>query len=153
MKKRSRFRTILLVLLLVLVLIQFIPVDRSTPEYDSTKDFIAMTAPPDEIGHLLKVACYDCHSYNVRYPWYSYVSPFSIWIQKKHIDHGREHLNFSIWGTYDADKQDHKLEECVEMVEEKAMPLNSYLWMHSPMQSLTDCSAGAKWRRGLTGFR
>lgn len=143
-----------MVILLLLVVIQFIPVDRSVPEYDPDRDLIAMANPPSEVGHLLKVACYDCHSYNTRYPWYSYIAPVSLWIQSSHIDHGREEMNFSLWGTYDADDQDHVLEECAEMVSSGSMPLNSYLWVHGDAR-LTDAQRDmmAEWFEGLrTGY-
>ena len=137
MKRRRRSRTILLVVLLVLVGIQFLPVDRSVPDYDESGDFITMVSPPQDVRIILEVACYDCHSYESRYPWYAYIQPFSGWIQSSHIDHGREELNFSTWGSYDFGRQDHKLEECAELVGNSSMPLSSYLWMHGDAR-LTD---------------
>ena len=58
------------------------------------------------------------------------IAPFSWWI-KDHIDHGREEMNFSEWGTYSDKRAHHKLEETVELVKEKEMPLDSYTWAHS----------------------
>jgi hypothetical protein len=56
---------------------------------------------------------------------------------QSHINGGKKHLNFSEWHNYSLDKKAHKLEECVEMVEEKFMPLKSYTWMH-PEAKLSD---------------
>jgi len=147
--KRRRFRTILLILLLVIVLIQFLPVNRSVPQIDPSQDFIAVTHTSADLGRLIKDACYDCHSYETEYPWYSYVSPVSLWLQN-HINEGREHLNFSIWATYPANRADHKLKEAVEHVKEKEMPLNSFMWMH-PEARLTDTQRAdlAAWFQGL----
>jgi hypothetical protein len=49
---------------------------------------------------------------------------------KDHIDEGREELNFSTFGSYEARRQAHKLEESAELVEKGAMPLESYLIIH-----------------------
>jgi hypothetical protein len=85
--------------------------------------------PPTEVGNIIKMACYDCHSYKTEYPWYSYIAPVSWWIGH-HIEEGREHLNFSIWGKYTDKKSLHKLEEIIEETEEGEMPLKSYVIMH-----------------------
>jgi hypothetical protein len=122
-------RKILIVLLIALGVIQLIPIDRSVPEISDSKDFIYATNPTDEVVVILKTACYDCHSYETRYPWYARVAPVKFWLQD-HIVDGRKHLNFSEWANYDTDRQQHKMEEIVEEVEERHMPLDSYTWMH-----------------------
>lgn len=122
-------RKILIVLLVALVIIQFIPIDRSVTDPGDSVDFIYMTDPPNDVVVTLMNACYDCHSYETRYPWYSNFAPVKFWIQD-HIEEGREHLNFSEWGNYDNERREHKLEEIAEEVEEGHMPLDSYTWMH-----------------------
>jgi hypothetical protein len=117
-------------LILILVVMQFFTIDKTNPESDPDQDFIAMMNPPVEIANMLKISCYDCHSHETVYPWYTNLAPFSWWI-KEHINHAREELNFSTWGTYDASRADHKLEEGVEKVESAEMPLPSYLIIHS----------------------
>ena len=129
-------KRILLGLLAILILIQLIPVDRSVPELDGRQDFLTMTSPSAEIATLVQDACYDCHSYKTKYPWYAKVAPVKFTIQR-HIDHGRSELNFSLWGTYESSRADHKLEECAEEVREAHMPLESYVNMH-PEAALTD---------------
>ena len=124
------FRTLVIVMLVLLVAVQFVPVDREVPRLDVASDFLAITVPPGEIGTLIKASCYDCHSYNTEYPWYARVAPLSWWIQG-HVNNGREGLNFAEWGNYDADKRQHKLEECAEEIEEGHMPLSSYLYLHA----------------------
>lgn len=127
-------KKILLTLLAVIVVIQFIRIDKSTPKVDDKIDFIAITQPADEVKSLLKEACYDCHSYETKYPWYTNVQPIGWW-SKHHIDEGREELNFSEWGNYNDKRKDHKLEECAEEVEEGKMPISSYTWMHGDLTS------------------
>ena len=150
-RRKKTLRLILLVLLLIFIVIQLIPVDRSVPDYDPAQDFLAQVNADQEIATLIRNACYDCHSYETEYPWYAYVAPVSKWIQG-HIDHGRDECNFSLWGTFDAKRKDHKLEECAELVSEGSMPLSSYtnLGMH-PEARLTDTQRTmlAEWFEGL----
>ena len=134
--KRRKFRTALLVLLLSVVLVQFLPVDRSAPAVNPAQDFVAVTSPSPQLGQMIKDACYDCHSYETEYPWYSYVAPVAQWLQG-HVNEGRKNLNFSIWTTYSAKKTDKKLKEAIEMVKEKEMPLQSFTWGH-PEARLSD---------------
>lgn len=129
-------RNIILAVVAILVVMQFFRIDKTNPTADPAKDFITAENPPAEMASLLKDACYDCHSYHTKYPWYTNIAPVSWWI-KGHIDHGVEHLNFSTWTDYDADKRSHKLEEIAEEVEEKHMPLKSYTWLH-PEAKMTD---------------
>ncbi|MCB0707540.1 MAG: heme-binding domain-containing protein [Saprospiraceae bacterium] len=129
-------RRILLGLLAALVIIQLIPVDRSIPELDGREDLFSIVPASAEIATLVKESCYDCHSYKSEYPWYSKVAPVSWWIQN-HINEGRRHLNFSVWGSYPEKKADHKLEECVDELKEGKMPLPSFVRMH-PEADLTD---------------
>jgi len=119
-----------------LVVIQFFRIDKSQPAVDPSLDFLAIESVPIKEATLIKDACYDCHSNEVEYPWYSNIAPVSFWV-KGHIDHGIEKLNFSNFGSYDEGKAKHKLEECVEMMEKKSMPLKSYTWLH-PEARLTD---------------
>lgn len=123
-------RGTLLGLLIALVIMQFIQPDKTNPESDPSQDFITMNSIDGEIGHLLKTACYDCHSNNTTWPWYSSVAPFS-YVVAHHVEEGREHLNFSVWDTYSAERANHKLEECVEEIEEGEMPMAGYVALHS----------------------
>ncbi len=129
-------KKILIGLLIILVAIQFVRIDKDNPPVEESQEFMTIMSPPAEIATLMKASCYDCHSHETKYPWYTNVAPVSWWI-KKHINEGRGHLNFSIWGTYSAKKAAHKLEECYEEVEEGKMPLTSYLPMH-PEAKLSD---------------
>ena len=76
-------------------------------------------------------ACFDCHSNQSRWPWYSHVAPMS-WLVQRDVDEGREHLNFSAW-----DRPQKNAHEAAEEVEEGAMPLPKYLRLH-PEARLSD---------------
>lgn len=120
---------VILALLVLLILIQFIRIDKSNPTSDPSQDFFAVAKVDQEMSTMIKNACYDCHSNQTTYPWYTNVAPVSFWIQN-HIKGARKKLNFNEWGSYEAGRQKHQLEECVDAVETKWMPLNSYTWLH-----------------------
>jgi hypothetical protein len=136
MKKYFTFKNIAVFLVFLLLTIQSIRIDKTTDPVNPATDFIALTSANSEVANSLKIACYDCHSNQPTYPWYSNIAPVSWWI-KHHIDEGSHHLNFSIWGTYKEKRKNHKLDECIEMIEEGEMPMSSYTIMHSEAK-LTD---------------
>jgi len=125
--KRNLF---IIIPVVIFVLIQFIRIDTANPESNANNDFLKLTGASVEIGNVLKNSCYDCHSYQTRYPWYANLAPVS-WMLKNHIDEARKHLNFSKWGEYSMDKQNSLIEECVEEIQGDEMPLTSYTLMHS----------------------
>jgi hypothetical protein len=129
MKKRFTIKNIAIFLVIVFLLIQSIRIDKTIQPIDPSKDFISLTSPNPEIANILKIACYDCHSNQPSYPWYTNIAPVSWWV-KHHINEGSHHLNFSEWGTYKEKRKNHKLKECIEMVEENEMPMSSYTIMH-----------------------
>lgn len=83
-----------------------------------------------EVKALLKRACYDCHSNETKWPWYTNVAPVS-WLVAHDVDEGRHELNFSEWSSYEPKRQAHKLEETEEMIEKGEMPLGIYVVMHA----------------------
>jgi len=130
------FNRIIYILIIVFIGIQFFGIDTDNPPVDERNDFFYKAKVADETLNLIKTACYDCHSDETVYPKYAYMQPVG-WFLKDHVDEGREHLNFSEWGTYEKKKKDHKMEECVEMLEKGEMPLESYTILHSEA-SLSD---------------
>lgn len=127
MKKIIRYS--LYGLLGLFVIIQFFQTDKTNPPVDPAKDFIAATQPDPSIANRLRGACYDCHSNESKYPWYSYVAPLS-WYVQNHITEGREHLNFSEWTTYSSEDQAEILEESGEELQKGKMPLKPYPITH-----------------------
>lgn len=136
MKKYFTIKNIAIFLVFLFLTIQSIRIDKTTVPVNPETDFIALTSANAEIAGMLKTACYDCHSNQPTYPWYTNIAPVSWWI-KHHINEGSQHLNFSIWGTYKEKRKNHKLNECVEMIEEGEMPMSSYTIMHGEAK-LTD---------------
>ncbi|MGB7395867.1 MAG: heme-binding domain-containing protein [Pricia sp.] len=122
-------KTILIILLIALIGMQFYRPQDNDAEVRDVASFEAETKPSPEIRTIMENTCYDCHSNKTVYPWYAEIAPVSYWIAD-HVDEGNEHFNASVWDTYDDKKKDHKLEELIEEVEEGEMPLNEYTWLH-----------------------
>ncbi|MFN0016115.1 MAG: heme-binding domain-containing protein, partial [Saprospiraceae bacterium] len=91
-------KKILIALAIVLLVIQFFRPDRSVPTVDPAQDIRQVLQPPSDITTILKSACYDCHSYETRYPWYAQIAPVSWWLSG-HVKGGREHLNFNTFAA------------------------------------------------------
>lgn len=123
-------KKITLGVLAVLAIAQFFRIDKSAPAHDKQGDFMNMHKMPASVSASLKAACYDCHSYETQYPWYTNITPVGQWV-KGHIKAGRQNMNFSTWAEYPADKRAHKLEECVDEIQDGKMPPTSYGLMHS----------------------
>lgn len=120
---------VLLVLLAVFVIAQFFGPDKNDGLMTSLDPFMDETSPNDQVNSVLTETCFDCHSDHTRYPWYDQITPVNFWLSN-HVEDGKKHLNFSNWNDYSVKRKDHKLEELIEMVEDKEMPLESYTWTH-----------------------
>jgi hypothetical protein len=113
-----------LVLAAVLLLAQVIRMERSNPPVR----YEISTNPA--VQSLLRRACYNCHSNQTIWPWYSNIAPAS-WLVASDVHEGRQHLNFSEWGSYGGDKQSHKLNTIAEEIRDGDMPPWYYSLMHS----------------------
>ena len=121
---------IIKILLVVFIAMQAFRIDKTNPQAAKELDFISINKPSKDITQLLKASCYDCHSNESKYPWYSNVAPVS-WFLKHHIDEAREEVNFSEWGSFSEKRKAKKMEEIIEEVEEGEMPMTPYVMMHS----------------------
>jgi len=142
-------KKILIALLVVLIIAQFFGPEKNEGDYASIEPFLTETKPSSEVEGLLKESCFDCHSSVTRYPWYNNITPVNYWLAD-HVDHGKGHFDVSKWNTYNTKKKDHKLDELIEMVEAKEMPLNSYTWTHTEAK-LTDAQIKSiiDWAKGV----
>jgi len=118
-----------LAVLVVLVGIQFIPSRTNQDKEVSPSDFITTNRVPENIRHIMRTSCYDCHSNNTDYPWYSRVQPIG-WLLEHHIKKGKAELNFSEFGSYSVRKQKSKLSSMANQIEKDEMPLSSYTLIH-----------------------
>jgi hypothetical protein len=110
----------LLIVLALFVLVQLVPYGRAhdNPPVGPQPPWDARTA------ELARSACMDCHSNETTWPWYSHVAPVS-WLVQYDVESGREHLNFSQWGSSEEEGED-----LVETVREGEMPPWFYPLMH-----------------------
>lgn len=123
-------KKLLFILLAIFVIAQFFGPEKNEGDIATIDAFIVDTNPPEDVKAILKESCFDCHSDVTRYPWYNNITPVNYWLAE-HVANGKKHFNISAWQDYSVKKKDHKLEELIEMVEEKEMPLNSYTWTHT----------------------
>jgi len=114
----------LLIFVIVFILMQLIQVDKANEVTDKSLEIKA----PDDIMKMLKVSCYDCHSNEVIWPWYSNIAPFS-WVISTHVDDGRKWLNFSVWENYTEEEKKKKLKG-IYRTAYAVMPLESYIFLH-----------------------
>ena len=124
------FKRFSIVILVALVGIQFIPADVNKQEVISSSDIRNVYDVPDNVMNILENSCYDCHSNNTNYPWYSLVQPIRL-IMDHHIEEGKEELNFSEFANYSERRKRNKMRAILEQIEKSKMPLPSYLWLHS----------------------
>ena len=122
--KRKICKSILGLLALGLVGIQFIPVVRSNPPITGEIE------APEVVMTILHRACYDCHSNETVWPWYSYVAPVS-WLVESDVKDGREHMNFSMWDEYTEKQRNVRQYKCGKLVGEGEMPLWFYVPLHN----------------------
>jgi hypothetical protein len=115
---------------IILLLIQFYQPARNL-DYGQVlpSHFVKTYTVPSNVETILRTSCYDCHSNNTEYPWYSYIQPARMFLDS-HIKEGKENLNFSTFGNYSPRKQGNKLERIVKQIKSGEMPLSSYTLIH-----------------------
>jgi uncharacterized membrane protein len=124
--KRKR---ILLALLAIFLIIQLIPSNLPEVIGDNPNDFIKNNTISDKMEKRLRETCYDCHSNETVYPWYSYVAPVKFLVSKDTRE-GREELNFSNWEELSKIEKAEMLDEISEEVEDGEMPMKIYPLTH-----------------------
>ncbi len=134
MNRRIVMRTVL-VLAVVLVLMQFVPVDRTNPPLGGE------VPAPAEVRAILKRACYDCHSNETVWPWYGRVAPFD-WLMERDVREGRREVNFSTLADAPLKRRQRKWMEIPEQVEKREMPPWFYTAVH-PEARLSDADRAA----------
>ena len=121
------------VIALAFLLLQLTNPARNNPPVAA--DMIAVTSTPAESAALLRAACYDCHSYETKWPLYSRIAPAS-WLVAYDVNEGREHFNFSEWPS-DPARAAKKLDRISEVLDYQEMPPKKYTLLH-PEARLTD---------------
>lgn len=112
------------------LLIQIVPYgrDHNNPPVSSEPDWDSQ-----QTRELAQRACFDCHSNETVWPWYSHVAPIS-WLVQHDTEEGRRYLNFSLW---DSGGKGRELGEAIETIQEGEMPPPAYLATHPQAQLTT----------------
>jgi len=97
---------------------------------------VAALNMPDSVLSIFRTSCFDCHSNNTTYPWYSYVQPVG-WLIEKDITEGKDMLNFSELRSLSPRRQVSKWNNILNRIKGGTMPLSQYLFMH-PEARLSD---------------
>ena len=111
------------VLAILFGVIQLVPVERTNPAIEEE-----VPAPVD-VHSVLKRACYDCHSNETVWPWYSRIAPAS-WQIAQDVREGRAAVNFSTWNRLGTEEQSEAMLATWEEVAEGEMPPSLYLPLH-----------------------
>lgn len=132
----KRYRKTLTFLLIVIVLIQFIQpkknLSNGIAEHDISKAYVI----PEPVHQTFTEKCYDCHSNHTDYAWYFNVQPVGWWLAA-HIYDGKQNLNFSEFKKYERDQAEQKLNEIVDAVISRSMPIGGYVFLR-PHTRVTD---------------
>lgn len=124
-----------------LVSIQFISVEKTNPPVDVALSLKA----PDDVMIILKKGCYDCHSNETKWPYYSDIAPASFFIAS-HVKKGRKALNFSTYEEIDPKIKKERLKRAIMTINNGMMALPSYLSVHNEaMLSKKEKAVLTKW--------
>lgn len=136
----------MLFLIIGLVGIQFLEYERTNPPVDQYDTLEGAEVVPPDVLETLRTSCYDCHSHETVWPWYSDVAPIS-WLLMGTVEEARSHLNFSVWNTYgDREK---KLRSIAKVLQYGEMPPTMYNFINADKAPpIKEVSAVIKWAKG-----
>lgn len=121
------------VLVVIFALLQLTNPARTNPPV--VHDMMASNQPPPEVAAMLRSACYDCHSYETKWPFYSHIAP-SSWLVVSDVNEGRDHINLSDW-PQDPEHAAKKFEHMSDEIDDGDMPPGKYTLIHTDAR-LTD---------------
>jgi cytochrome c len=126
---KKRWRSILLILVILLVIGSFIHPFGNVKAVRSDHPLLQGLNIPPDVSSVIRRSCADCHSEQTVWPLYSYVAP-SSWLVESDVAGGRSHLNMSLWETLSSDDRQQALSKVASMVRNRKMPLSQYLLIH-----------------------
>lgn len=127
MRKNIMYLTVGIVILFILS--QFIRPDYSSEPGKTDGDISHYLDIPPTVMQTIEVSCYDCHSENTVWPWYSKIAPMS-WLVSIDVHMGKKALNLSRWDEYSSMKQAGIIRLMCRTVEQKRMPPRKYTMPH-----------------------
>ena len=144
----SVFLRVLAIFALVFIVFQIIPYKgKSNPPINKKLEIKA----PEKVVKIMKTSCYDCHSFETKWPWWSHVAPAS-WSIIDDVVEGRKALNFNIWNSY-TKSQKEKLKKEIYRTVAGPMPLPQYVLLHKNARlSKEEIMAIRNWASNGKGF-
>ncbi len=130
------YKRILTAGLVIAAAAQFIRPERTNPQTDPALSIRNDSLLTPAVLGLIERACFDCHTNETNWPWYSSVTPVNFLVARD-VSEGRGHLNLSQWLSQPPARRASSLERMYDEVSDGAMPLPPYLILH-PEASLTD---------------
>lgn len=124
-----RTKKVLLGIAVAFIGIQAIQPPRNDDGDPRHEEFLRNFNVSGKVGRILENSCFDCHSGNTKYPWYTFVQPFGWWMDS-HIASGRSELDFDKIQNYSARRKLGKLKSIRSAIEDGTMPLGSYTFVH-----------------------
>ncbi|NOX16728.1 MAG: heme-binding domain-containing protein [Chlorobi bacterium] len=113
----------LYILLFAFIAIQFIHINKTNPKVRT--DLKA----PENVKKIIKESCYNCHSNETDWPWYSGVAPVS-WFVAADVNDGRKRLNFSEWKIASRSKVKEIKKKIFDEINKGEMPPQRYIYLH-----------------------
>jgi hypothetical protein len=121
---RKNLKIAVMIFVLVILLMQAFRIDKTNPPPQGEISADLAVRP------ILQRACYNCHSNQTVWPWYSNLAPAS-WLLASDVKGGRSHVNFSEWKAYSRTDQSHKLAAISDEVRNGEMPPWYYTLVHT----------------------
>ncbi len=118
------------IIIVIFILAQFLSPKLPETSFSNPDDLIINNPEMNaNVQDILRNSCYDCHSNETGYPWYSYISPISFLISRD-TKLGREELNFSEWETLSKIERAGVIDDITDEVSEGEMPMSIYTLIH-----------------------
>jgi hypothetical protein len=128
-KKRRRFSLVVAAVIAVWLAAVVVTPRPVNPVIDSALGLEATASVPPDVLAMLRTSCFDCHSDETRWPWYTRAFPAS-WLVSHDVEEGRGQLNLSRWSEYNVFDRADLLDEMCEHATTGEMPLWQYTLMH-----------------------
>ncbi len=126
---KTKLQWMFAALVVVFAFLQLTNPNRTNPPVTPGHDLFALHPPPPKVVALMHTACFDCHSQETRWPWYSRIAPAS-WLVARDVSQGRAKLNFSDWPVTDPDRAARKFGNISDVVDSAEMPPKKYTLIH-----------------------
>lgn len=147
MKPRRMILAALALVILVIASVALSPSREPDPDVDPAAVLNVKRPVPAPVMSTLRRACFDCHSNETRWPWYSSL-PGVSWAIARDVKAGRGQLNFSRWTKYNPFDRAGMLDKVCEMVTAGRMPLWPYRMLHPEARlSAADVAELCAWTR------